>query len=224
MRFALLEGRRVEAKPKQRATCPGCQSEVVAKCGKHNAWHWSHKARAHCDPWWETEGEWHRNWKNRFPVDWQEIICDDSASGERHIADVKTPSGLVIEFQHSTISPDEVKSREEYYKSIIWVIDGCKNDFDRVNFSLSRSRPNEEGLAHFTWYGRSQIFKRWHTTKPVFIDFGSKHGFWRVLHFDTVNKKGIVGLVNIDKFVNAVCSGTTDFSSAGGPASPMEFV
>jgi Competence protein len=98
MRFALLEGRRVEAKPKQRATCPGCQSEVVAKCGKHNAWHWSHKARAHCDPWWETEGEWHRNWKNRFPVDWQEIICDDSASGERHIAEVKTPSGLVMNF------------------------------------------------------------------------------------------------------------------------------
>ena len=46
-------------------------------------------------------------------------------SGELHIADVKTPSGLVIEFQRSTIHPDEISAREVFYKKMVWVVDGC---------------------------------------------------------------------------------------------------
>ena len=222
MRFALLEGKRVEAKPKLRATCPSCQSEVLAKCGKYLKWHWAHKSKTHCDPWWETEGEWHRNWKSHFPEEWQEIVCVDSVSGELHIADIKTPSGLVIEFQRSSISPEEVKAREDYYNSMIWVIDGCKNDFDKYNFATSRSQLSAEGFAYFSWFGRSQIFKRWHTAKPVFIDFGAEHGFWRIYQFDPITKKGLVGLVDIGSFVNTACSGTTDFSSGGGPASLID--
>jgi hypothetical protein len=36
----------------------------------------------------------------------------------RHIADIKTPNGLVIEFQHSAIKPDEVEKRTNFYLSI----------------------------------------------------------------------------------------------------------
>ena len=219
MRLALLEGLRVEASPKLRATCPGCGAEVIAKCGKQISWHWSHLSREHCDQWWETEGEWHRSWKNRFPLIWQEIRCQDTVNGDWHIADVKAPSGLVIEFQHSSIHPDEVQSREEFYRSMIWVVDGCKNDADRFNFSNMRGRPNNDGIAQFNWFGRSSLFKRWHTTKPVFIDFGPEHGFWRVLRFDPKSKRGLAGLVSIDGFVELACSGTTDFDSIGGPAS-----
>ncbi|WP_196140728.1 competence protein CoiA [Aliikangiella sp. G2MR2-5] len=218
MRFALLEGDRVEASPKLRATCPGCGAEVIAKCGKHVSWHWSHLSRELCDPWWETESEWHRNWKNRFPITWQEVRCQNTRTGEWHIADVKTPSGLVIEFQRSSIHPDEIQLREDFHRSLIWIVDGCKNDFDRFNFSNMLSRPNEDGIAHFNWFGRSTLFKRWHTTKPVFIDFGPEHGFWRVLRFDLSSKRGMAGIVNIDSFVQLACSGTTDFSSVGGPA------
>lgn len=82
-----------------------------------------------------------------------------------------------------------------------------------------RSRPNEDGIAHFKWFGRSTLFKRWHTTKPVFIDFGPEHGFWRVLRFDPNAKSGVAGIVNIDSFVQLASSGTSDFSSVGGPAS-----
>lgn len=219
MRFALLEEIRVEASPKLRATCPGCGAEVIAKCGKHISWHWSHLSRKHCDPWCETESEWHRNWKSRFPLMWQEIPCRDTKTGELHIADVKTPSGLVVEFQRSSIHPDEVRSREYFYSSLIWVVDGCKNDADRFNFSNMRSHPNEDGIAHFKWFGRSTLFKRWHTTKPVFIDFGPDRGFWRILRFDPKSKRGMAALVNVESFVQLACLGTTDFTSMGGPAS-----
>ncbi len=219
MRFALWEGVRIEASPKLHAICTGCGAKVIAKCGKYISWHWSHLSRKHCDPWWETESEWHRNWKNKFPIVWQEVRCQNPATSEFHIADVKTASGLVIEFQRSSILHDEVRAREDFYKSLIWVIDGCKNYADKFNFSNMRSRPSQDGIAHFKWFGRSTLFKRWHTTKPVFIDFGPEHGFCRILRFDPNSNSGIAGLVNIDGFVQLACSGTTDFSSVGGPAS-----
>ena len=40
------------------------------------------------------------SWKNQFPTEWQEIIQRGN-TGEKHIADVKTKDGWVIEFQHS---------------------------------------------------------------------------------------------------------------------------
>ena len=66
----------------------------------------------------ETETQWHRNWKNKFPIVWQEIFLHDEQTGELHIADVRTEHGLVIEFQHSHIKPEERISRENFYK--IW--------------------------------------------------------------------------------------------------------
>jgi competence protein CoiA len=126
MKFALLSGRRVEAQPKLRAICPACSGEVIAKCGQHIVWHWAHSSRSHCDHWWESETDWHREWKNRFPTEWQEVPMVDALSGELHIADVKTAANLVIEFQRSSIHPDEVRSREDFYGRMIWVIDGRK--------------------------------------------------------------------------------------------------
>lgn len=39
-------------------------------------------------------------------------------------------------------------------------------------------RIGEGGTAQFQWFDRSTLFSRWHTTKPLFIDFGTEHGFW----------------------------------------------
>ncbi|WP_208116649.1 MULTISPECIES: hypothetical protein [unclassified Rhizobium] len=100
-----------------------CGSAVVAKCGPRVVHHWAHKGRRNCDPWWENETEWHRQWKNHFPEECREIshIAED---GEIHRSDIKTPHGVYIEVQHSAMTDAERKSREEFYKNLIWVIDG----------------------------------------------------------------------------------------------------
>lgn len=124
-KFALVNGDRTEAQPGLRGTCAFCQSEMIAKCGPVRIRHWAHKSNASCDHWWENETEWHRIWKNHFPAEWQEIIHKDT-TGERHIADIKTDKGFVIEFQHSVIKSSEVQSREVFYKNMAWIVNGTR--------------------------------------------------------------------------------------------------
>ena len=123
MIWANCESQRLKATPKAKATCPLCSGDVVAKCGKIVTHHWAHKS-ADCDPWYEPESDWHFNWKNRFPKEYQEVTVGN------HRADVKTPK-LVVEFQRSSISTDEIQERESHYKNMVWVL--CGYDFwDRV--------------------------------------------------------------------------------------------
>lgn len=134
MRFALINDKLTEAMPGLvDAVCPGCGASVIAKCGIQKTHHWAHKNMRMCDSWWETETEWHRAWKNKFPAEWQEVFFPDEQTGEKHIADVRTEHGLVIEFQHSFINPEERISREEFYKKMVWVVDGTRlsRDFPR---------------------------------------------------------------------------------------------
>ena len=111
MKFALVNDQRHEAAPGLSGRCMSCDQAMVAKCGNVKVWHWAHKGRRTCDLWWENETEWHRTWKGRFPENWQEVVHKDDA-GEKHIADVKTDQGWVIEFQHSHIKPEERHSRD----------------------------------------------------------------------------------------------------------------
>jgi len=217
MKYAYVGDTRMEAEPKLRGVCPSCESEVISKCGKHVIWHWAHRSKLSCDPWWENETAWHREWKNRFPAEWQEVMHQDPISRERHIADVKTSHGVVVEFQRSTIDPEEVTAREQFYKRIVWVIDGTRSELDSSFFNLSRSGISTEGYAYFKWLGRSRLFHRWHTRTPVFVDFGGA-GFWRVCAFDPTTKEGTVGIVDRDLFCQGLIRGETDFSRGGGPA------
>lgn len=220
MKYAIVDGQRTEASPQVRGKCPGCEKETIARCGRYVRWHWAHAPNTPCgDKWWESETAWHRNWKERFPAEWQEVPVFDEALTDCHIADVKTAAGLVIEFQRSTIRPEEVEARQKFYQRMIWVIDGSRNESDRINFNNMRSGLSDDGLVDFVWYGRSKLFHRWRTTKPVFIDFGDEYGFWRILRFDPISRRGRAGLVNRDGFVTLASSGTTDFDSIGGPAS-----
>ena len=125
MRFALIDDLRREAEPGLSGTCPGCAADLVAKCGKTRVWHWAHRGNRSCDPWWEPETEWHRNWKSHFPIEQQEVR-QQAESGEWHIADVKTRHGMVLEFQHSHLDPEERAAREDFYTDMIWVVDGCR--------------------------------------------------------------------------------------------------
>jgi len=146
---------------------------MIAKCGKERIKHWAHKSKISCDSWWENETEWHRAWKNRFPENCQEIIHRDPASGEIHKADIKTTSGLVIEFQRSAIQPDEMQSRERFYKNMLWVVDGTRliRDYPRFCKGFRSLRQTVKGffLSSFP----DECFPaNWLTCSvPVYFDF-----------------------------------------------------
>lgn len=124
MQFAVDETRaRLEPTPKGKGFCPACGCPVVAKCGEILTWHWSHLAKD-CDPWYEPESIWHRQWKEQFPSDWREVVIG------KHRADVQTPRGI-IEFQASCISASEIQERENFYQRMVWVVKADAFDFER---------------------------------------------------------------------------------------------
>lgn len=131
MQLALVGSERVEAFPGGRGHCPTCGAAMIAKCGPRILHHWAHAGRRNCDPWWENETEWHREWKNLFPAACREI-SHTAPDGEIHRADIMTPTGIYIEVQHSAMTDAERISREAFYKNLIWVIDGrgFRSNFD----------------------------------------------------------------------------------------------
>ena len=184
MKFSLINGQRQEAQPNLSGKCPACGQAMVARCGKINIWHWAHKGRRACDLWWENETEWHRTWKGRFPESWQEVV-HRADNGERHIADVKTDHGWVIEFQHSHIKPEEHRSRETFYRKLVWVIDGKRRKTDSAQFlnALNTGTPiGSNSLVRIPFSDTCTILREWvGSHAPVFIDFGDEHEFWWIL-------------------------------------------
>lgn len=134
MLIAKVNGKRCHATKGAKGNCPFCGGEVIAKCGEQKVAHWAHKSKKECDTWHEKETDWHLMWKNYFPIEWQEIIKQDSQTGEKHIADVHTPQGFTLEFQHSHIKPEERRSREAFYKNMNWVVDGTRQQSDYKRF------------------------------------------------------------------------------------------
>jgi hypothetical protein len=150
MHFALIDGQLTEAMPGLKGHCPGCAAPMVAKCGELRMHHWAHQNRPVCDDWWEPETVWHRQWKNQFPESWQENFLTDELTGEKHIADVLTDYGFVLEFQHSHITPEERRSRENFYKNMVWVIDGTRLKRDHSRFLRKQKK--------FSWTDNDHIF------------------------------------------------------------------
>lgn len=144
------------------ATCPQCGSEVIAKCGSIKAWHWAHKADD-CDIWQEPMTDWHWNWQGLFPEDSREVVITKRCVSHR--ADVVTGK-TVIEFQHSSISPDEIWERESFYGRMIWVFDAI----DAVENNRLILRP-KDGYYTFRWkWARTSIPS---ATKDVYLDVGN---------------------------------------------------
>ena len=140
---------------------------MVAKCGPRVLHHWAHKGRRNCDPWWENETAWHRKWKGYFPRHCREIH-HIAESGEIHRADVKTPTGIYLEIQHSTMSDRERAAREAFYENLLWIVDGKRF---QTNFDIFHMLPHPKSLlaADLVWYKARR--GKW----------GSTHGlFWRL--------------------------------------------
>ena len=131
MQYATLDDKKsMPSETGQRAECPGCGGKVLSKCGEINMHHWAHLSGVDCDPWAEHETEWHRGWKNLFPEEWREVNIKSDFGSESHRADVSIPDGPVIEFQHSSLSPKQIRQREKFYNKhsngVIWVVDGSE--------------------------------------------------------------------------------------------------
>lgn len=152
MQYALVNGIRLEPKKGFDGLCIGCGKDVIAKCGQIKVHHWAHKSTKECDSFWEPETLWHREWKNHFPEDFREVVFTDEKNDEIHRADIHTPTGVTIEFQNSPISLNELVSRDQFYKKLIWVVNGFKFI---GNFELTSTIPNPTSpiLAEFDILG-----------------------------------------------------------------------
>jgi competence protein CoiA len=181
MKFALINGQRQEAQPNLSGQCLACNQAMIAKCGEVKIWHWAHKGRRTCDPWWENETEWHRAWKGQFPESWQEVV-HKADNGEKHIADVKTDQGWVIEFQHSYIKPEERRSRDTFYQKLVWVVDGTRRKRDGEQFlnALNEGVPTvSRSPVRRIYSDQCVLLREWAgSSAPVFFDFGGETLWW----------------------------------------------
>jgi len=175
-----LKDSRVKATPKKKATCPICKGELVSKCGDVMQWHWAHKSKEDCDSWYEPESNWHRNWKDLFPEECQEVTVG------KHRADIKFPSGFVIELQNSSISSGDICNREEFYgENMIWILNGKtlakglnlrKKELIQtdkqigLNGEIVKSIGRVKQIVTFRW--KSPPKSWWSAKRNIYIDLG----------------------------------------------------
>ena len=138
MTFSLVNGRRTLAAKGLRGVCPACGSPTRAHCGSVYVHHWKHINTDDCDTWYEPISKWHIDWQNHFPVEWQEnVIRKESIF---HRADVLTSTGVVLEFQNSSIGLDEAIEREKFYGKMIWILNGA---CFKENFHIAMEMPHD---------------------------------------------------------------------------------
>lgn len=210
MQYAIVDGRRSKPVRGRRGICQYCGEEMVAKCGQFVMWHWAHMPDSNCDAWWSSESAWHREWKELFPEDWREIVHFDEETGEKHIADVKTSSAVVVEFQRSPITNEEVTSREDFYQNMIWVVDGDRGSCGSSYFwmGLAPEPMSLEPLVHGVhWWSRSRLLDKWGAVAcPVYIEFGT-YGLWRLLEYEPLDRFALFSPVKREWLVDSCTHG-----------------
>jgi len=106
-------------------------------------------------------------------------------NGERHVADVRTEHGWVIEFQHSYITPEERKSRDSFYKKLVWMVHAARRPTDPAQFVNAFEAG--VGVGGSPWIRRvrpdsCRLFKEWSgSPAPIFFDFGPGPTLWWVV-------------------------------------------
>ena len=220
MKFAFINNIKATATKGAKGICPNCGSQLIAKCGEIKVNHWAHKGIRNCDPWWENETEWHRLWKDNFPPDWQETILTDKITNEKHIADIRTIHGLVVEFQHSHIDPQERSKRESFYKKMVWVIDGArlKRDFPRFLKGKEGFRLTKKKGFYLVNFPEECFPSAWiGSPVPVFFDFKSVEANndpegWRNFLYCLLPKsnqrESVVAIITREQFVNGIIADT----------------
>lgn len=168
---ALYNGKLTYPQKGIRGVCPLCENEVNAKCSilPNFTNHWAHLKKESCDTWSEGETPWHEIWKKTFGEGHFEKVREKG--GKKHFADIFTESEIVIELQNSTIMPDVIIQREDFYgEKMLWVVNGHRF---RLNFVMNFD-PIESKLS-----GREEYLYGWKwarncwnvSNRPIFLDF-----------------------------------------------------
>jgi competence protein CoiA len=162
--------------------------------------------------------EWHRLWKNKFPLHFQEYFHTDQVTGEKHVADIRSPENIVIEFQHSSISVKERTSREQFYPNLIWLVDGTRLNRDLPRFLKGRSEFRQLKIGIFeTEFPEDSFHKGWLSSAvPVLFDFLGTSDLIRNEKFQNylycifptrLGNKSVVAEIPRNTFVTSVVNG-----------------
>lgn len=93
--------------------CQECGSKMIPVLGDVYKHHWRHLVKGDCIS--EGETQWHRDMKSMFPAENWEVIKNKKR------ADILLDNDTAIEFQMSSISNEDIISRNNNYEKIIWV-------------------------------------------------------------------------------------------------------
>ena len=162
---------------RQRAVCPCCGLEVIGRFSSENLItpNWAHPNDSDCDPWSEGETPWHLGWKSIVKPEQCEVTM--KRDGEHHRADIEGDRGVVIELQHSPISPEVIREREVFYGRMIWVFDA--SDLVEARRVQQDGYLNDSPCIEVTHRGDSEPGARRVLTEPREEDWPFGHGLVR---------------------------------------------
>lgn len=190
-------GERILATKDQEGFCIGCGSKMMAKMGSIMVHHWSHITKVQCDDWMENEGEWHLSWKQKFIQYGNNVEIEKyiKKGNEWHFADIYTEYDGVTELQHSTISIEDIKKREEFYEKMVWLFD-CKEAFLMGRFCIY----NKGNYHTFVWKHCKKSLME--SNKSLYLDIGNNKIF-KIMK-KNINKKmfGWGNIIDYDTFLN----------------------
>ncbi len=142
--------------------CPVCEEQLELRQGERRMHHFAHWKGLSCtDNWTSDMSEWHLGWQRKFPKECAEVVVE--YEGKKHRADILIESSkLVIEFQHSSLTAEEFKERNDFYTNcgyhIVWLFD-MSDAFQKENFVL------DENGEYYHWKHAWGTF--WNSKSPL---------------------------------------------------------
>ncbi|MCQ2361958.1 MAG: hypothetical protein MJ048_02860 [Acidaminococcaceae bacterium] len=227
-RYAYVLGEKIGPSKKLHGSCPLCGEEVIAKCGNIRVHHWAHKNRQDCETFTKDTSEWHKSWQEKFPEEWREEPITNTVIKKRHRADICTPQGIVVEFQHSPIDVEEQEERESFYllqtnsphtNGMVWVVDATcyqqvqKHFEEEIRYILTKPINGEDRYLKNYYFldDANFIFPKEWVNRNVFVffdyfNFETKTGDTNLYCLFPKLKDGkrIIWVCPRDRFVNFV--------------------
>lgn len=164
------------ATKQNRYFCPICGEPFTIRAENSLAVrkHFAHKRGTNCiDDWSHDMSEWHLSWQEKFPENCREVIVEKD--GIKHRADVLI-NNIVIEFQHSPITSEEITKRNMFYLScgypVVWVFDAEGQIKNSVGGFLD---PMQCGETDLCWKNpKEQFVTPFPQGVTVFLDYSTE--------------------------------------------------